>query len=194
MKTIKLWMLAALLTCGSMEITAQTNLAGREYYNSNIMKDMIDKAMDEADADFQKKLDEALVNAEKDKGRKLTAEEKAEIDKKVKEAQELLAAMKKGMSTGITITFKDETNMVMKTDMKMDDEVLKKAGISWAKRKLMKAAVAVMPAQKGTYTVEKDMVIMNDGKDLDTMRISSDGKYLYGKMDEKTPFTLTRTK
>ena len=89
---------------------------------------------------------------------------------------------------------KDDKNLVMKTDMKMDDDILKKAGISWAKRKAMKLALAIMPAEKATYHTEGDMIIVEDEKEPDTMRISADGKYIYGKMDEKTKFTLTRTK
>ena len=192
MKKFGLWMMAAILTCGTTSLKAQNNMAGREYHNPNIMKDMIEKAFD--DADVKKKLDNAVVDAEKEKGRKLTAEEKAEVEKNTQKAIEMMDAMKKGLSTAITLTFKDDKNLVMKTDMKMDDDILKKAGISWAKRKAMKLALAIMPAEKATYHTEGDMIIVEDEKEPDTMRISADGKYIYGKMDEKTKFTLTRTK
>ena len=192
MKKIGLWMMAAILTCGIPSIKAQNNMAGREYHNPNIMKDMMERVMEEADV--ENKLNSAIEEAEKKKGSKLTDEEKAEVENKTKEAIKMLDAMKKGLSTAITITFKDDKNLVMKTDMKVDDEILKKAGISWAKRKAMKLALAIMPSQKATYRMQGDMIIVDEEEDPDTMRISSDGKYIYGQMDEKTKFTLTRTK
>ncbi|MBQ6659155.1 MAG: hypothetical protein IJM70_07470, partial [Prevotella sp.] len=75
--------------------------------------------------------------------------ELAMIDEGVQKGQKMMDAVRKGMKTAITITFKNENELVMKADMKIDDEVMKAAGIGWAKRKLYKAALAVMPAQKG---------------------------------------------
>ena len=43
------------------------------------------------------------------------------------------------------------------------------------------------------YSVKDNLIICGDGSDRDTLTISSDGKFLYGKMDEKTKFKLTRT-
>ena len=75
------------------------------------------------------------------------------------------------------------------------DDALKAAGIGWAKRKLLKAALAVAPSStKATYTVKDNLVILNESGDLDTLRLSDDGKFLYGKIDNKTNFKLTRTK
>ena len=39
-----------------------------------------------------------------------------------------------------------------------------------------------------------NMVIFDEDDDKDTLRLSNDGKYLYGKLDKKTNFKLTRTK
>jgi len=39
--------------------------------------------------------------------------------------------------------------------------------------------------------VKDNLIICSDGSDKDTLTISEDGKYLYGKMDEKTKFKLT---
>ena len=105
------------------------------------------------------------------------------------------------MKTSITVDFKTEDKAVMKMDVSISEDALKAAGIGWAKRKLMKAALAIAPSsEKATYQVKDNLVIMksSDGE-LDTLRLSSDGKYLYGTMDEgkgkkPTKFTLTRTK
>lgn len=175
---------------------AQQSLAGRVYYNANILQKMLDEAMSKEN--YEQKLiharDSVLTAAEKKKGRALTADEKAKVEEEFQKTQKMIHAMKNGMSTAITVEFKSDTEMVMKVDMKMDDEVMKAAGIPWAKRKLMKAAMAVMPAQKYKYNREGDLIICTDDKDRDTLTLSSDGKKLSGKMDEKTPFILTRTK
>ena len=104
--------------------------------------------------------------------------------------------MKKGIKTAMTIEFIDDKKMVIRPDVKMDDAALKAAGMSWLKRKALKAALAVAPkSEKGTYIVKGNMVIMTDSdNDKDTMTISEDGKYLSGKFDEKTTYKLTRTK
>ena len=98
------------------------------------------------------------------------------------------------MKTAITVTFKDESTVVMKTDMKIEDQALKSAGVGWAKRKLIHAACAISPSEKVKYTVKGDMIILDDGKVLDTMYLSNDGKTLTGKMDQEMSFTLTRSK
>ena len=55
--------------------------------------------------------------------------------------------------------------------------------------------MAVAPSSnKATYVVKGDLIILNDGKEKDTLRLSSDGKYLYGKYEKDVNFKLTRTK
>lgn len=188
--------LTALLLCTIIAIHAQESLVGRTYYNKNVMEKLIDEAMN--DADVQKKLKEArdsvYIQAEIKAGRPLTVKEKEKLDADVEKAMKMMDAMRKGLSTAITVEFKSETQLVMKMDMKMDDEVMKTAGIPWAKRKLMKAAMAMIPAQKATYVRQGNLIISNDGKDKDTLTISNDGMYLTGKADEKMSFTLTRIK
>lgn len=174
---------------------AQTNLAGRIYHHPNIMADEMNKLVKEGSTEMEKARKEAIAKGEEKKGRKLTEKELAELDKQLAEAKKMMEALKKGMKVVITVTFSDEKNLVMKMDTKIDDDVMKAAGIPWAKRKLMKAAMAMAPlSQKGTYTVSGNNIYVQDGKELDTLRLSDDGKYLYGKMDEKTKFKLTRTK
>ena len=175
-------------------VSAQTSLAGREYHHPNIMADEINKVVKEGTNDMEKARREAIAKAEEKKGRKLTTKELAEMDKKLEEAKKMVAAVKDGMKIAITVVFKDEKNVVMKCDMKVDDKLMKAAGIGWAKRKMIGLATKVMPDEKATYTVEGNHVYLFDGEERDTMRLSDDGKYLYGKMDEKKKFKLTRTK
>ena len=192
MKTKRIVSMLLLLVCISLQ--AQKSLEGRVYSNPNILADKMKEMTTISDKDIQDAKAEAMKKAEEKKGRKLTAAEMAEVDKKIAEAQKMMRALEKGMSTAIEMTFKDATHVVMKVDMKIDEEVLKAAGIGWAKRKMLKAAMAIMPSQKGTYTVKGNRVIVADDEEPDTMMLSDDGKYLSGKLDEKTPFKLTRVK
>ncbi|MBQ8050170.1 MAG: hypothetical protein IJ197_01165 [Bacteroidaceae bacterium] len=191
----RLWLLAAILCICGTGALAQTNLAGRTYYNANIMAEEMNKLTKDADKEMAKAKAEAIAKFEKEKGCKPNETEMAEIDKKMEEARQMLEAIRNGMSTKITLEFRTEKDAVMKADMKISDEALKAAGIGWAKRKLMKAALAVAPSStKATYTVKDNLVIMKEDNELDTLRLSDDGKYLYGKFDKTTNFKLTRTK
>lgn len=196
MKTIRRTVMLLLVLMSAAGAAAQESLAGRVYYNANIMQKMLDEAMSKEG--LEQKLtharDSMLIEARKKKGSDLTADEKAKVEEEFQKAQRMMQALKKGMSTAITVEFKSDKEMVMKVDMKMDDDVMKAAGIPWAKRKLMKAAMAVMPSQKAQYERHGNLVICIDDKERDTLTLSADGKRLSGKMDEKTPFTLTRTK
>ena len=189
-------LLVVILVTSTMTVNAQTSLAGRTYHNPNIMADI----MNEATKDLDKKVAEArakgIADAEKKKGRKLTADEIAKLDEEIKKNMEMLEAVKKGMKMAITVEFKDQKNLVMKQDTKISDAALKAAGIGWLKRKALKAALAIAPSsQKGTYVIKDNMVIMTDkDKEKDTMYVSEDGKYLSGQLEKKKSFKLTRTK
>ena len=175
-------------------IQAQSNLAGRVYYNANILSGKMKEITQEVNKNMAEAKAQAIKEEEQKKKRKLNDSEKAEIEKKVEQAQKLMQAMEKGMKTAITMTFKDEKTVVMKTEMKIDDEALKSAGISWAKRKAIQAATAISPSEKAKYTVKGNMIILEDEKEPDTMYLSNDGKTLTGKMDKDLSFKLTRTK
>lgn len=184
-----------MLLCGIVSVKAQTSLAGRVYHNPNILAAEIGKEVKDADKKMTEAKAKAVAKMEKEKGRKLTAAELAKIDTELEKARKMMEAIQKGMKTAITIEFKDATNMVFKADVSVSDDVLKMAGVSWIKRKAMKAALAVAPSsEKGTYVQKGNMIICCDGKDKDTLTISNDGKYVYGKFDKKTSFKLTRTK
>lgn len=178
----------------SLSLYAQSSMAGRVYHHPNIMADEINKTVKEATKDMDKARAEAIAEGEKKKGRKLTEKELQELDKSMEEAQKLMKAMKDGLKTAVTITFKDEKNLVMKADMKVDDDILKAAGISWAKRKMIKVAMAMAPSEKATYTRKNNLIIVNNDEGPDTLRMSDDGKYLTGTLDKNTKFRLTRIK
>ena len=187
-------LLLVVLICGTQYVQAQTNLSGRVYYNANIMADEMNKMVKDAKSDITKKRNEMIAKKEKDLGRKLNQKELAMIDEGVQKGQKMMDAVRKGMKTAVTVTFKNDKELLMKADMKIDDEVMKAAGIGWAKRKLMKAAMAVMPSQKGKYVVMGNTIYVDEGDgEKDTLQLSADGKSLYGKMDNKK-FTLKRTK
>lgn len=183
-----IWLLAP---CFFSPTQAQS-LVDRVYHNANIMADklneVINKAMPEAKA-------KGIAEEEKKKGRKLTDAEMAEIDKKMQEGLQKASAVMKGMKTAITLEFMSETQAVMKTDMQINEDALKQAGVNWIKRKALKAAMALAPStEKAEYVIKGDLIIMDPNDEPDTLRISEDGKCLYGKFDKKTNFKLTRTK
>ncbi|MBO7069318.1 MAG: hypothetical protein J6W52_11710 [Bacteroidaceae bacterium] len=184
----------SLLMFVGLTIQAQTDLTGRVYHNANILSDTMKELTQDADSKINEAKTNAIKKAEEKKKRKLTDTEKAKMEQEVEKAQKTLKAMRDGMSTAVTITFKDEANVVVKVDTRIDDEVLKAAEVGWAKRKLIQAALKLMPSQKGKYSVSGNMVIVDDGEELDTMLLSDDGKYLSGKLDEKKPFKLSRIK
>ena len=190
--TMKKGLLIAVVMFFALGMQAQTNLVGRTYYNANIladkMNDAINKALPEAKA-------EKIAEMEKEKGRKLTEAEKAEVEKKLKEAQTKANTVMKGMKTAVTVEFKSETQAIMKMDVQISEEAMKQAGVSWAKRKAVKAALALAPTtEKAKYVVKGNLVIMDPDDEPDTLRLSDDGKYLYGKFDDKANIKLTRTK
>lgn len=187
---------AGLLLCGSLHSSAQTSLVGRVYQNPNIMDDIMSTALKEANTKSDSVRKEAIAKKEKELGRKMKAEELAELDKELKDAMEKAKVASKAVKTAITFTFKDETNAVMNMKMSIDEEALKLIGVSWAKRKAMKAALAIAPEnQKCTYVREGNMIITSDDKDKDTLMLSDDGTKLYGAMEKgKKLFILTLKK
>lgn len=186
--------IAVMMFCTVMA-SAQTDLAGRVYYNANIMEPLMAEAVKDLDKKMAEERQKAVTDFEEENGRKPTEKDLEDIDHKLNEARAIAEAMKKGLSTAVTITFKDASRLVMKFDMKFSDDALKAVGMGWLKRKAIKAALAVAPkSQKGTYYVQGNAVIIENGEDKDTMMLSDDGRFLSGMMDEKTPFKLSRTK
>ena len=179
----------------ALNLQAQNSLVGRTYYNANIMTDALNEATKDMDKKVQDAKTEEIAKLEKKEGRKATRAEIAEIDAKMQKAQKMMEAMTKGMTTELTVTFKTEKEAVMKANISVSDEALKNAGIGWMKRKALKAAIALIPStEKSSYIVKDNLVIMiDDDEGNDTLRLSNDGKYLFGKFDKKTDYKLTRT-
>jgi len=177
-----------------MTVNAQS-LTGRTYYNANILAGELNKKLKEVDQKIPEIKAKGYAEFEKKNGRKPTDAEKAKLEKEINEKVAQAKAMAKGMTTAITVEFKTEKNAVMKADVKISDDAMKAAGIGWLKRKAMKAALAVAPSSsKATYVVKGDLIILDDGEEKDTLRLSSDGKFLYGKFEKDVNFKLTRTK
>ena len=192
MNRMLILVVAAMMT--TMTVNAQ-GLAGRTYYNANILSGEMGKKLKEMDQKIPEIRTGKYAKFEKEKGRKPTAAEKAKLDKEVDEAIAKTKILAKGATTAITVEFKTEKDVVTKADVKVSDDAMKAAGIGWLKRKAMKAALAVAPSStKATYVVKGNLVILDDSGEKDTLRLSTDGKYLYGKFEKDINFKLTRTK
>jgi sugar-specific transcriptional regulator TrmB len=194
MKTKNLVLTSIMMLFMVISAFGQTNLTGRIYYNANIMKGQFDDQLKELDKEIATKKAEAIAKSEKKLGRKLTAAEQAKLNNEIDKAMKQAKSMMDGMKTAVTLEFKTATQVVMKMDMKIDDNAMKAAGVPWLKRKAMKAALAIAPSsEKETYVVKGNKIIIGTGKDQDVMTLSADGKTITGEMDGKK-FTLTRTK
>jgi len=177
----------------AVNVSAQSSWAGREYYNKNVIAGMVGDL--QKDIDELSNKDKLYAEAEKEKGRKLTAKERAKMDEQVDKAIKMARGLLNGMKTSIKITFVDATNVVSTMVMTVSEDVLKQSGIGWAKRKLLSMASGQEQTEKGTYTVKGNNVYLkNKDGELDTLTVSADGKILTGKMDDKNVFKLTRTK
>lgn len=125
---------------------------------------------------------------------KMNESERKEAEAKIAETKKMMEAVKKGVRTSITFEFKDTKNVLMRCKMSVDDNALKLAGIPWAKRKLMKAAMAIAPStDKATYRQYGNTIIIDDEGDSDTLHLSNDGKYIYGTFEKNVKQKLTRT-
>lgn len=192
---MKLFILTvAALFATTSSLFAQHDLVGHTFSNPNIMQKMINDAMKDVDKKIDSVRTEAIAKKEKEKGRKLNAAETKEIEEDIKKAKDQMAAAKNSVKMAVSMEFINDKEAVMRMKMSVDEAVLKQAGVSWAKRKAMKAGIALMPSsEKVKYTVSGNNIIIPDDKKPDTLRISDDGKYITGKMDE-IQFKLTRTK
>lgn len=190
----KLMLAIALFFGVALGLSAQVNMSGRIYHNSNIMDGEWTEIMKEVNLKVDSLKTDLVAKAKKEKGRELTPEEVKEINEKLKEAQHKMAQMKKAMTVEISVEFTSEKDLVMRHKMSVNDALLKKMGVGWLKRKSLKALCLLPGKEKGTYRVSGNLIIIEDEEEPDTLRLSQDGKHLQGKFDKKTKFTLTRTK
>ena len=139
-------------------VQAQTSLVGRTYRSGNMFVEMIKKEM----------------------------VDKQSEELKDPETQKKFQEMGKALSMYTTVTFKTDATLTMKSKAYIDDDVMKQAGVGWAKRKLMKVAFKAMNHEEEMpYRVQGSLVIAGKAGDLDTLRLSADGKQLTMKMTEK---------
>ena len=168
-RTLKRFVLGIILFFGlGGAIQAQTSLVGRTYRSGNMLLEQI----------------------KKEGGDKL--KEKLKDPEKQKEFQE---KMGKAMSMYTYVIFKTDATLTMKSTAYCDDDLMKQAGIGWAKRKLMKVAFKAMNHEEEMpYRVRGSLVIAGKADELDTLRLSADGKQLTMKMKEKKKTeTITMT-
>lgn len=186
---------ALLFVLFALALQAQTNLSGRTYHHPDIMAE----GMKAYEKDLEKKMAEVvgqeIAKAENKKGAPLSADEKAKIKAKQDEAIKFSLAVMKATKTAMTAIFKSDTELVMQADITLDEDALKAAGLGWAQRKALKAAISLTPStQKMSYTTKDNLIFCNDGAERDTLALSDDGNYLYGEFEEGKTFKLTRTK
>ena len=182
------------LMMANASVSAQTSLKGRVYHNPNIMEKVMNQEAD-IDKEIAEARSKAIAKKEKEKGRKLTQKETAELDKAMADAKKQAQIAKKALTMALTIEFTSATDGVMKQKTKVDDDALKTMGVGWLKRKAIKASLALMPeSHKAKYEVKGNKVIVIDDKDRDTLTLSNDGKTLSGTFDKNTKYTLKRTK
>ena len=90
------------LMMANASVSAQTSLKGRVYHNPNIMEKVMNQ-----EADIDKEIAEARAKAiaikEKEKGRKLTQKETAELDKAMADAKKQAKIAKKALTMALTI-------------------------------------------------------------------------------------------
>lgn len=188
----KLILMAVVALMTTMNVQAQTSLVGREYYCDNVMAGELKSLIADAKT-------ESVKQMEKELGRKLTNEEMKKIDAEMKNQPKELSVVEKGTKMSMKLSFTNATEMKMTAKMSMTDEAMKAMGISWVKRKAFKAMMAMMPSEDVNYTIKNNLLIYTESGQKDTLRISPDGKHLYGVYRDKEKgkdfkYTLTRTK
>lgn len=182
-----------LLVVCSVATFGQGGLKGRVYYSGDIIAEKLDAAVKEIEQNRPQLRAEAICKLEEKKGRKLNAAEMGSIDSELDEKLEKAKLKRASTSMSLTITFTRDNELAMKPNEKIDDEVLKQAGLNWIKRKsLMVTSMMTTKSNKVTF-FRKGNQIITKAETPDTLQISEDGKFIYGKFDG-IPFMLTRTK
>ena len=156
-RSLKRFVLGIILFSGlGVAVQAQTSLVGRTYRSANKLMEM----MKEGGVSVE------LKDPEKQK--------------------ELQETMDKAMSMYYYVIFKTDATLTMKITANVDDDLMKQAGIGWAKRKLMKVLFKTMNHEgEMPYRVQDRLVIAGKAGELDTLRLSADGKQLTMEMTEK---------
>ena len=182
-----------LLVVCSIATFGQGGLKGRVYYSGDIIAEKLDAAVKEIEQNRPQLRAEAICKLEEKKGRKLNAAEMESIDSELDEKLEKAKLKRASTSMSLTITFTRDNELAMKPNKKIDDEVLKHAGLNWIKRKSLMVTSMMTTKSNKVIFFRKGNQIITKAETPDTLQISEDGKFIYGKFDG-IPFTLTRTK
>lgn len=153
-------------TLMSLGAYAQQSLAGRVYYNGNLMEKELSQTKKE------------MANLSKEA-------ESEEEKEEVKGMDAILNAVVSKM----TLTFIDDKTAEIHIEAKFDEDKAKKEGASWMMRKLVKMKIGKGRSEKGktSYTVNgrKVLVKASKKKETRTFDLSEDGKTLSFVMKDK---------
>lgn len=180
----------AVVVMAFSDLNAQNSLAGQTFANPNIGFNASEFAG--VNAMIASKRDSIISVREKKLGRKMTAKELAKMDEEIEKAKKMINSMQKAIKVGLTINFKSSTEAEMKLDAVVDDKLLKEEGVGWLQRNALKASFKMMPkSMKDKYVRKGSLIIFSPTENPDTLRLSSDGNRLTGKLMKKS-YTLTR--
>jgi hypothetical protein len=163
----KLLFVFAILLSSFLKVSAQGSLAGRVYYNSNIMEKEL--------KDYKKESKDLSKEAQ-------TQEEKEQVKG--------LDAVMDAIVSKMTVKFIDDKTAEMSIDVKFDEQKAKDGGASWMMRKMVKLKLGKGMSEKGqvAYTVNGRKVTIKSlkkkGKDK-FLELSEDGKTLLLDMDKR---------
>ena len=163
-------------------------LAGHTYSNPDIMKGELDRVTKEA----KRRMTVRKEEAEKKSGRKLTDDELKEIAEDIQKNYLAGKVMSICTRVAISVHFISDRELEMKTDISLNEELLKEAKVGWFKRKTLRLALSALPStMKDSYVRRDSLVIISPGDEPDTLRVTDGGLRMTGTFDG-TPFVLDR--
>lgn len=163
-------------------------LAGHTYSNSDIMKGELERVIKEGKRQMAVKKEEA----EKKRGRKLTDDELKEIGEDIQKNYMAGKVMSICTRVAISVHFISDRELEMKTDISLNEGLLKEAKVGWFKRKTLRLALSALPStMKGSYIRRDNLVIISPDDVPDTLRVTDGALRLTGTFDG-TPFVLDR--
>ncbi|MBR0036294.1 MAG: energy transducer TonB [Bacteroidales bacterium] len=102
--------------------------------------------------------------------------------------------VKKAIIARVNVNFKTENKLVLTKFFSVDETPLKEAGWDSQTRKSFKNRMPHSHSkEKFTYKVVGSRILLENSNKRDTLRISSDGRFLYGKINN-LEYKLTRIK
>lgn len=130
---------------------------------------------------------------EKELGRELTEADMEKLAEDMAQGMGTLKSLQLISTISVTVKFLPDSKAELKMKVSLKEDLLKEAGVNWIQRKTMKTMLGMLSnTVKGRYVRKGNLIIISPGKDPDTLRLSPDGRKLYGKVEEGFPYTLTR--